>query len=106
MKKLLSHFIFLLLSSQIFAQSVTIDPRAATNGSAIIKAQSTTAGTLVPNVNSSQRTLIASPPKGLLVFDTDTGTFWFHNGTTWVQLVAATTNWTPYNSNTELSSNN
>ncbi len=106
MKSYFYFFVFLLKSSQIFAQSVTIDPNSATNGSAIIKAQSTSAGTLIPNVSSSQRTAIATPTKGLLVFDTDTGTFWFHNGTTWVQLVAATSNWTPYNGNTELSSNN
>ena len=51
----------------VLAQSVTIDPRATANGAAIIRAQSTTAGTLIPNMTSSQRTLIASPPKGLLV---------------------------------------
>ena len=106
MKSYFYFFVFLLISSKIFAQSVTIDPNSATNGSAIIKAQSTSAGTLIPNVSSAQRAIIATPTKGLLVFDTDTGTFWFHNGTTWVQLVAATSNWTPYNGNTELSSNN
>lgn len=99
-------FVFLLISSKIIAQSVTIDPNSATNGSAIIKAHSTNAGILIPNVSSAQRTAIATATKGLLVFDTNTGTFWFHNGTTWVELVAATSNWTPYNSNTELSSNN
>jgi len=97
---------FFLFSYGVLAQSVTIDPRATTNGSAIIKAQSTNAGTLIPNMTAAQRTLIASPPKGLLVFDTDTGTFWFYNGIAWVQLVAATSNWIPYNNNTELSSNN
>lgn len=106
MKKYFYFLVLLLVSSQTFAQSVTIDPNSATNGSAIIKAQSTSAGTLIPNVSAAQRAIIATPTKGLLVFDTDTGTFWFHNGTTWVQLVAATSNWTPYNSNTELSSNN
>ncbi len=103
MKKLF--FAFFLFSCGVLAQSVTIDPKATTNGSAIIKAQSTTAGTLVPNVNSSQRTLIALPPKGLLVFDTDTGTFWFHNGTDWVQLVGGTSYWTPTNGASNLLSN-
>lgn len=88
---------FFLFSCGVLAQSVTIDPKTTTNGSAIIKAQSTTAGTLIPNMTSSQRTLIAVPPKGLLVFDTDTGTFWFHNGTDWVQLVGGTSYWTPTN---------
>ncbi len=106
MKTFFQLLVFLLISSKTFAQSVTIDPNSATNGSAIIKAQSTSAGTLIPNVSSAQRGSIATPTKGLLVFDTDTGTFWFHNGTTWVQLIAATSNWIPYNSNTELSSNN
>lgn len=107
MKKNILLLVFILIFTKLnFAQSVTIDPNTATNGSAIIKAQSTSSGTLIPNVTTSQRTVIASPQKGLLVFDTDTGTFWFHNGTTWIQLVGGTSNWTPYNSNTELSSNN
>ena len=89
--------LFLFLSYNTSAQSVTIDPNTATNGSAIIKAQSTSAGTLIPNVTTAQRTVIASPQKGLLVFDTDTGTFWFHNGTTWIQLVGGTSYWTPIN---------
>jgi hypothetical protein len=106
MKTMKCFFVLVVFSANIFAQSVTIDPNSATNGSAIIKAQSTSAGTLIPNVTSAQRAIIATPTKGLLVFDTDTGTFWFHNGTTWVQLVAAINNWTPYNGNAELSSNN
>jgi hypothetical protein len=107
MKKNIILLVFFLIFAKLnFAQSVTIDPNAATNGSALIKAQSTTAGTLIPNVSAAQRAAIATPTKGLLVFDTDSGTFWFHNGTDWVQLVAATSNWTPYNGNTELSSNN
>jgi|GEM_PF-3032591 hypothetical protein len=89
----------------VLAQSVTIDPRATANGAAIIRAQSTTAGRLIPNMTSSQRTLIASPPKGLLVFDTDTGTFWFHNGTAWAQLGGGASYWTPTDGATNLSTN-
>ena len=106
MKKLIYTLIILLNCGKSFAQSVTIDPKAATNGSAIIKAQSTNAGTLIPNMTSAQRLAISLPLKGLLVFDTDSATFWFHNGNSWVELVANTSQWTPYNSNTELSSNN
>jgi hypothetical protein len=34
-------------------------------------------------MSSLQRTSIASPATGLLVYDTDTNAFWYHNGTAW-----------------------
>lgn len=95
--------LFLFLSYNTWAQSVTIDPNTATNGSAIIKAQSTSAGTLIPNVTTAQRTVIASPQKGLLVFDTNTGSFWFYNGVAWSELINnGTSYWTPTANNTNL----
>ena len=53
---------------------------AAPDASAILDIQSTAHGVLVPRVTSAQRTDIAAPANGLLVFDTDTGGFWFYQG--------------------------
>ena len=58
----------------------TADPSAA------LDVQSTTQGMLFPRMSASQRTAIASPVAGLLVFDTDTDEFWFHTGSAWVKL--------------------
>ena len=41
---------------------------------------------LVPRLTSGQREGISNTATGLLVFDTDTGSFWFYNGTAWVNL--------------------
>jgi hypothetical protein len=62
---------------------------SAANPSAMLDIQSVTRGMLVPRMTTAERTGIASPATGLLVFDTDTNSFWFHNGTQWEQLVKA-----------------
>ncbi|MEZ4962976.1 MAG: tail fiber domain-containing protein [Saprospiraceae bacterium] len=37
-------------------------------------------------MTTAQRTAIASPASGLLVFDNETGSFWFYNGSVWTEL--------------------
>ena len=59
---------------------------AAPATSAMLDVSATDKGMLVPRMTSAQRTAIASPASGLLVFDTDTGGFWFYNGTIWTDL--------------------
>ncbi|MCP4322360.1 MAG: hypothetical protein GY787_11030, partial [Alteromonadales bacterium] len=48
--------------------------------SAALDVTSTDKGLLVPRMNTVQRTGISNPATGLLVFDTNTLTFWFYNG--------------------------
>ncbi len=55
--------------------------------SAMLDVKSFERGVLIPRMNSSQRTAIAAPAKGLVVFDITTNTFWFYNGSTWTELV-------------------
>jgi hypothetical protein len=55
------------------------------NASAQLDVSSTSKGLLIPRLTTIQRTGIASPATGLQVFDTDTKTFWFYNGTGWIQ---------------------
>lgn len=59
------------------------------NASAQLDISSTTKGILVPRMSTVQRNAIASPARGLLVFDTTTNSFWFYNGTAWTNLSAA-----------------
>ncbi len=54
--------------------------------SAMLDVKSFDRGVLIPRMNSSQRTAIASPAKGLMVFDNTTNTFWFYNGTVWTEI--------------------
>ena len=57
--------------------------------SAILDVKSTTRGMLTPRMTSAQRGAIASPAAGLLVYDTNTNTFWFFDGTQWKELGSA-----------------
>lgn len=51
--------------------------------SAMLDVRSTDKGMLVPRMTTSQRTSISNPATGLLIFDTDTATFWFYTGARW-----------------------
>jgi len=52
--------------------------------------QSTTVlpGIILPQMTTAQRTAIASPQNGMLVFDTNTQSYWFRQSGTWVNLSA------------------
>ena len=67
-----------------FAQEmgINVDPDA----SAIFHVQSTDRGVLIPRMDSAQRVNIANPALGLLVFDTDSNSFWYHVGGVWREL--------------------
>jgi hypothetical protein len=107
MKTLLLILFFVFVSSKISAQMGINATGAAPASSAMLDVSSTNKGMLIPRMTTVQREAIASPQKGLLVFDNTTSSFWFHNGTTWGELISnGASNWVPFNSNTELSSNN
>lgn len=59
------------------------------DGSAQLDVSSTNKGVLVPRMTTVQRTAIAAPADGLLVYDTDTKTFWFNKtGPGWTQITS------------------
>ena len=60
---------------------------APPDASAVLDVQSTSQGMLVPRLTTAQRTAILSPADGLLVFDTDTGGFWFFREDTWNEIL-------------------
>ena len=77
----------LLLSAQGVAVNADNSPP---NNSAMLDVKSTTKGMLIPRMTTAQRGLIGSPATGLLVFDNDTNSFWFFNGTAWTELISGT----------------
>lgn len=87
MKKF-SIFIISVLSVTILqAQSVSINTDGSNaDVSAMLDVKSINKGLLIPRMTSVQRTAIASPALGLLVYDTDTKTVWAYNGASWTNL--------------------
>src|SRR6478752_3550395 len=87
MKKFTLLFTVLFAAFVINAQNVAInnDGSSAT-ASAMLDVKSTTKGFMMPRVTSAQRTSIASPALGLLVFDTDTKTIWAYDAASWKNL--------------------
>jgi hypothetical protein len=75
-----------------YAQNVGINPTgSAAHASAILDVSSTEKGILIPRVTEVQRSAIAGPATGLLVYQTNgapTG-FYYYNGTQWQALGGA-----------------
>jgi hypothetical protein len=85
----------------VYCQNVAINNTGGTaDASAMLDIQSNSKGVLIPRLTTAQRIAIASPATGLLVFDTNTGSFWFRKSTGWEELVdASTTHWEDVASN-------
>ena len=79
---------FLVLTTNVFAQ-VGIGTTTP-NASSVLDITSTTQGMLTPRMTTAQRTAIASPADGLMVYDTDLKAFHYYN--------SSTTAWTVMNS--------
>lgn len=75
-------------------QSVAINTDGSVaDATAMLDVKSSAKGMLIPRMTTAQRTGIATPATGLLVFDTDTNAFWYYNGTAWMKLDVAGNNW-------------
>lgn len=80
------------IANGLHAQNVGInDDSSSPDASAMLHVQSIDKGLLVPRMTTGQRTAISSPSLGLLIFDTDTESFWFNETGGWIQLVAGNT---------------
>lgn len=69
--------------------------------SSMLDITSTTKGFLMPRMTTANRTAIASPARGLQVFDTTTLSVWYFDGTTWKDSKVSTN---IYNANGTLTS--
>jgi hypothetical protein len=86
-------YLLLLQYFSATAQSFAINTTgAAANGSAMLDVSSTTKGLLIPRLTTAQRTSIALPGKGLLVYDSTIKSFYFHDGVNWHQIISDSNN--------------
>ena len=85
-KSILFFCFIILLSQSSIAQVAINDDGANPDASAILDIKSTDKGMLIPRMTTAQRTAISSPATGLLVFDNETNSFWFYDGSTWGNL--------------------
>ena len=87
-------FAVTVLAPSLNSQNVAINGTgAAPAASSMLDISSTTAGLLIPRMTSAQRTAIAAPATGLQVYDTTTGSFWYYDGTAWVEILNGSTGW-------------
>src|ERR1700746_1982666 len=85
------------LFSEIHAQTNTFPSTGAAgigtttpNASSLLEIKSTTKGLLIPRMTGKQKTLIASPAVGLLIYQTDsTKGFYYYSGTAWLPVAGA-----------------
>ncbi len=90
MKKFFLLILISLILLKSYAQNIGINATGDTpDPSAMLDVSATNKGMLVPRMTTVQRTAIATPAQGLLVYDTDTNTFWFYNASVWTNLSAA-----------------
>jgi uncharacterized coiled-coil protein SlyX len=95
MKTILLSTIMLLLTSNLsFAQVAINNDGNVAGSSAMLDVSSTTKGLLIPRMTTVQRNAIISPINGLLVFDTNTKSFWFYDDSTssWKEILSNTNN--------------
>ncbi len=71
--------------SQIGIGTTTVDP------SAMLQVESTNRGILIPRMTAAQRTVIANPAEGLMVYQTDGAQkgFWYFSSGQWTPMVPA-----------------
>lgn len=90
MKKHILFFVLILsLGNHILlAQGVAInEDNSDPHGSAMLDVKASNKGILIPRLTQSQRISIASPARGLLVYQIDnTVGFWYYNGSAWEAL--------------------
>ncbi|MDT8394012.1 MAG: hypothetical protein RQ761_09205 [Bacteroidales bacterium] len=85
------------LQTHVSAQSVIVsDDPAYTNPAdgAVLDVKSTTKGFIVPRMTTAQRTTLGSttPVNGVVVYDTDMGSFWYWKINAWQEIAASNLN--------------
>ncbi len=96
MKKLLIiiALIYTATPKPVLAQSLAVNTTGAVaNTSALLDVSSTTKGLLIPRMTTAQRTAIATPATGLMVYDLTTASQWFYNGAAWEEFHSTSNAW-------------
>lgn len=88
MKKITLSTLFMLFILIAKAQNVAINNNgAAPDASAMLDISSSSKGVLIPRLTTPERTSIVSPARGLLVYDSDTQSFWYWTGLGWKEIL-------------------
>ncbi len=94
MKKI--HLLLVILFASVwtsYAQVAINNSGTAPNANAMLDVSSTTKGILIPRMTTTERTAInaslSTTDEGLTVYDTDTQSFWYWDGTDWVAMGSA-----------------
>ncbi|MBU0764784.1 MAG: hypothetical protein KJ607_08115, partial [Bacteroidetes bacterium] len=87
--------ILLCTNIALYSQNVAItdDDGYTADSSAMLDVKSVTKGMLVPRMTAIQRNAVLNPARGLLVFDINENSFFFHNGSEWVNLSSGEQVW-------------
>ncbi|MCB8998993.1 MAG: hypothetical protein H6540_02845 [Bacteroidales bacterium] len=85
--KFLFSIVFIVGFFAANAQVAINSDGSAANPSSMLDVSSTTKGLLPPRMSSAQRTAIPTPANGLIVYDTDSASYYIRNSTGWCQLV-------------------
>lgn len=83
MKKIFTASLIIIYSSIAFAQNSVGIGTTSPNTSAALDISSTTKGLLIPRMTTAQRNAIVSPAAGLMVFDSNTNSFWYYSNNVW-----------------------
>ena len=82
--------IAVLFTCILYAQNVAINADGSLpNPNAMLDIKSGSKGLLIPRMNTASRLQI-SPTQGLLVYDTETNSFWYNTGKQWLSITANT----------------
>ena len=75
-----------LCLSVITAQNNIGINNTSPDASAVLDITATDRGVLIPRMSTADRTAISNPAEGLMVFDSSTGSFWFHATAGWKEI--------------------
>lgn len=94
MKRNLLCIALLVYFNNMLAQNVAINNDGnMPHASAMLDVKSTSKGLLIPRMTTLQRSAISSPAVGLLVYDTDAGSFFYYNGMEWGAVSGNSNGW-------------
>ena len=95
MKIIISLLCCLLLCTQLFFAQTHNNSELPTSinkdgdaphPSALLDVQSDSKGVLIPRMSTAKRMAISNSAQGLLIFDTDTDSFWYFSNSNWLEL--------------------
>jgi hypothetical protein len=91
MRKIFLVIVSCLITAALQAQSVGIGT-ATPDASALLHLESTSKGLLLPVMSTTNRTGIAAPAQGLMLYDFNTKSIWMKGATDWQEMITTSNN--------------